>query len=35
MSLPCDWTDPFSCGKALIGGAVSASVPPAWDAVCK
>jgi hypothetical protein len=35
----CDWTDPISCAKAILGGAASTAantgVSAAWDAVCK
>jgi hypothetical protein len=33
--MSCDWTDPATCLPSILGGAASAAVPPAWDAICK
>jgi hypothetical protein len=33
--MSCDWTLPTTCVSPALGGAASAAVPAAWDAVCK
>jgi hypothetical protein len=33
--MSCNWTDPATCVPAILGGATSDAVAPAWDAICR